>query len=131
MRPPLPLQFKAAAKDLTFLDTLIPAGTRVLHAACVSHQLPEVFPDPQLWKPERFLEGSRHLPPRCLGTFGGTSHVCLGLPLARLEQMAAVAVVMTGWDISLEESPSFDPKMAPVLVPADPVQARLRSRASW
>ena len=123
IRPPLPVQLKVAAQDLTFSGTLIPAGTRVLHAAGVTHQLPELFGDPERWRPERFLDGTRDLPARCLGTFGGTSHICLGLPLARLEQMIAAAVVTKGWDVVLEEPPSFEATMSPVLVPAAPVSA--------
>jgi cytochrome P450 len=128
LRPPLPLQFKVAALDLTFGDTVIPAGTRVLHAASVTHYQSEIFADPQRWKPERFLGGSRHLPPRCLGKFGGTSHICVGLPLARLEQMAALAVVSTGWDVLIDPPWSLTARMAPVLVPSEPIPARFSPR---
>lgn len=130
LRPPLPLQFKTAGRDLQFADTAIVSGTRVLHAACVTHQLPELFDDPGSWRPERFLDGTRHLPPRSIGTFGGTSHICLGLPLARLEQMTVLAVVARGWDVTIEGTVPDDAVLAPVLVPRDPVPARIGARTS-
>ena len=130
LRPPLPLQLKVAAGDQEFGGVRIPAGTPVLHAACVTHQSSEIFVDPDHWRPERFLTGTRDLPARCLGTFGGTSHICLGLPLARLEQMIATAIVVTGWEIEIDHPLSLEGIMAPVLVPSGPVPARFGRRST-
>jgi cytochrome P450 family 135 len=65
----------------------LPAGVRVVPAIYLVHRNPEVYPDPQSFKPERFLEE----PP---GTytwipFGGGVRRCLGAAFAQFE-MAVV-----------------------------------------
>jgi cytochrome P450 family 135 len=61
----------------------IPPGTAILVDAYGVHHDPDVYPEPNLFRPERFLEqppdGYAFLP------FGGGAHRCLGASLALLE----------------------------------------------
>jgi cytochrome P450 len=59
-----------------------PAGTMVLASPYVSHHLPEVFPDPQRFDPDRWLAGP--LLPWGYIPFGGGARMCLGAPFATL-----------------------------------------------
>lgn len=59
----------------------IPAGTTVQSYAYSLHRTPEIFPDPEQWKPERWLDSS----PEELATmkkwfwaFGSGSRMCIG-----------------------------------------------------
>jgi cytochrome P450 len=65
----------------------IPPGIRVSAQAYSLHRNPEVFPDPENWKPERWLETSqekRGEMMRWLWPFGSGANMCLGNHLAML-----------------------------------------------
>lgn len=59
----------------------IPAGTVVQCYAYSLHRTPEVFPEPELWKPERWIESSpEHLSAmrRWFWAFGSGGRMCIG-----------------------------------------------------
>lgn len=63
----------------------IPAGTTVQSYASVLHRMPEIFPDPCEWKPERWLEASPEelaLMKKWFWGFGSGGRMCLGLHFA-------------------------------------------------
>jgi len=65
----------------------IPPGIRVSAQAYSLHRNPEVFPDPEKWKPERWLETSqekRGEMMRWFWPFGSGANMCLGNHLAML-----------------------------------------------
>lgn len=75
------------------IGTQVLDGT-VLFSPMVTHYLPGVWPEPQLFRPERFLkkptQGS-YFP------FGGGDRVCIGEQLAWAEAEAAVAEIASRW----------------------------------
>lgn len=59
----------------------IPAGTTVQCYASTLHRTPEVFPEPEQWKPERWIESSpEHLSTmrRWFWAFGSGGRMCIG-----------------------------------------------------
>ncbi|KAK5057853.1 hypothetical protein LTR84_011854 [Exophiala bonariae] len=59
----------------------IPSGTVVQSYASVLHRTPEVFPEPHVWKPERWLEATsdqRALMNRWFWGFGSGGRGCIG-----------------------------------------------------
>jgi cytochrome P450 len=69
----------------------IPPGIRVSAQAYSLHRNPEVFPDPERWKPERWIETSeekRSEMMRWFWAFGSGANMCLGNHLAMLGECA-------------------------------------------
>lgn len=68
------------------LGYLIPPGIRISAQAYSLHRNPEVFPDPQSWKPERWLtsQEKRSEMMRWFWAFGSGANMCLGNHLAML-----------------------------------------------
>ncbi|MCJ1354974.1 MAG: hypothetical protein MMC33_004964 [Icmadophila ericetorum] len=65
----------------------IPGGVRVSALAYTLHRNPEVFPDPEEWKPERWLDASeeqRAEMDRWFWAFGSGGRMCIGKNLALL-----------------------------------------------
>ena len=65
----------------------MPPGIRVSAQAYSLHRNPEVFPDPERWKPERWLETSQEKRGemiRWFWAFGSGANMCLGNHLAML-----------------------------------------------
>jgi cytochrome P450 len=70
----------------------LPAGVKVYPAIYLVHQRPDLFPDPDQFKPERFLateaESYSWLP------FGGGIRRCIGAALAQAEMVEALRVIV-------------------------------------
>jgi hypothetical protein len=63
----------------------IPAGTTVQSYASVLHRMPDIFPEPLEWKPERWLDSSPEqlaLMRKWFWGFGSGGRMCLGLHFA-------------------------------------------------
>ena len=124
LRPPLPIAMRVSSREFEFDDVSIPAGTRVLHANTVPHFSSDVFEQPERFNPRRFL-GERQPPREALATFGGGSHVCIGLSLARVQTALAIGTLVRDWELAFEQQPSLDYKLSGALVPARPVPVRM------
>jgi cytochrome P450 len=127
-RPPIPLLSKRAEEDVDVCGTTIPEGTVVLTAISVPHFLDEVYPDAQTYNPARFASGELP-PPAKLTTFGGGPHLCLGMNLARLQEMLLVSLIRTQWDIAIDGPVDLTPKFRSVVTPAArSIPARVTAR---
>lgn len=60
----------------------IPHNTAVSGSAYMLHRNATVFPSPDEWKPERWLEGSTREMHRCFWAFGSGDRVCVAKYLA-------------------------------------------------
>ncbi|PMD29966.1 putative cytochrome P450 [Hyaloscypha variabilis F] len=80
--------------------TNIPAGTRVSAQAYSLHRNTEVFPEPELWKPERWLGASqveKDEMMRWFWAFGSGGRMCIGNHLALIELKFVVAAIYTNY----------------------------------
>jgi len=77
---------------------IIPAGHALLVSIVGIHHDSELYPEPDEFKPERFVERSysvnQFLP------FGGGHRRCLGAVLGEYEMRSAVAEMALGWDFA-------------------------------
>ena len=74
----------------------------------LTHRREDLYPEPQQFKPERFLE--RQYSPYEFLPFGGGNRRCIGYALAMLEMKLVLAKVLQGWDLSLTSDRSIRPK---------------------
>jgi cytochrome P450 family 135 len=93
MRPPISV---AAGRVLTEPFEIgphrIPAGTHIAIDAWGVHHDPAVHPDPERFRPERFLTQAPE--PYTWLPFGGGAHRCIGAALAELEIKVALATIL-------------------------------------
>ncbi|KAJ4382010.1 hypothetical protein N0V86_002336 [Didymella sp. IMI 355093] len=89
----------APTEDLSVpnTDITIPAGTPIGMSAWLVHMNPSLFPSPDEFRPERWLEpGAEHLK-KYLVNFSKGSRVCLGKDLARAEIVYSLALLVRRW----------------------------------
>lgn len=77
--------------DTYYKDILIPKGTPMSMSALQMHTDPAHFPDPQTYKPERWLEAGNTTLDRYLVHFSKGTRQCLGQPLAWAEMHLGLA----------------------------------------
>jgi cytochrome P450 len=72
-----------------------PAGTLIMISQWVLHRLPDIWGDPQVFRPERWdpVYGQK-VPQWAYFPFGGGSRICIGMPLAQLEIRLILATIL-------------------------------------
>jgi cytochrome P450 len=89
--------FRIAPEDaIVYKDYVIPPGTNVATSTLCVHSDEEVFPEPFVFKPERWLGAdAKELRNKYHMTFGSKSpRSCLGIHLAEAEMKFAIAAVV-------------------------------------
>ncbi len=72
-----------------------PAGTRAIIPQWVVHHLPEVWGDPESFRPERWTpEFRQSLPRGAYFPFGMGPRICIGMPLAEMEMRLVLATIL-------------------------------------
>jgi cytochrome P450 len=92
LRPVLPIVGRILTQDVTLGGYELPAGTMVAPCIYLTHRRADVYPEPDRFKPERFLgvqpDTYAWLP------FGGSIRRCLGASFAMFEMKVVIPVVL-------------------------------------
>jgi len=76
----------------------LPAGTWLMSSLAVVHRDPEKFPDPDAFRPERFLNGASVTPYTWI-PFGGGVRRCIGASFAMLEMAVVLRAIVERFDL--------------------------------
>jgi cytochrome P450 len=100
--PPVVAFTRSAAAPFDMDGYHIPAGTMLLYTIIATHYLPEIYPDPLEFRPERFApDAERKYSPYEYLPFGGGARLCLGQPLAMMEIKIALAIILQKFRLDL------------------------------
>ncbi|TDD92932.1 cytochrome P450 [Actinomadura darangshiensis] len=104
----------------------IPAGWWVNPSATLLHNMPDHFPDPDDFRPERFLEED---PPAWM-PFGGGRRKCLGAQLAMLEMQAVIPAILDRYRVRMagDDAPEKPLMRYATLVPSQDGRIRADRR---
>ncbi len=92
VRPVVPFALRELTEPMRIGGFDLPAGTRAAPCGWLLHRRPDIYPDPEAFRPERFLEA----PP---GTytwipFGGGTRRCLGASFSMFEMKHVLRAVV-------------------------------------
>jgi cytochrome P450 len=91
VRPVVPLVLRQLAAPVTLAGYDLPAGVRVAPCVYLVHRRPDIYPEPEAFRPERFLDrpagASTWIP------FGGGTRRCLGAVFATFEMKTVLRAV--------------------------------------
>jgi cytochrome P450 family 135 len=92
LRPPVPITDRTLAAPLELGGYELPAGTVVAPCIYLLHRRPDLYPQPDEFRPERFLEDA----PETYSwiPFGGGVRRCLGASFATFEMKIALRTVL-------------------------------------
>jgi cytochrome P450 len=94
---------RTAVESFEFAGHVVPEGTKVLYSQYVTHRLPELWPEPQVFRPERWnpsAPGYREPVPYSFVPFGGGYRQCIGFAFAELELKALIAELARRTELS-------------------------------
>jgi cytochrome P450 len=126
--PPAWIGPRRSATEFEFGGYQIPAGLPVNYSSWASHRLPEVFPDPHSFKPERFAPEERaKLPKGAYVPFGGGPRICIGMRFGELEMRAIAAAILRSFRLELEPDWQMRIRQMPTLSPRGGLPMRVRA----
>jgi cytochrome P450 len=127
LRPVIPAIGRRLATPVVLNGDRLPAGIIVSPAIYLLHRRPEIFPEPTVFRPERFLED----PPDTYQwiPFGGGTRRCIGASFAMTELRIVLSTILQEARLSLVDArPERIRARAVVFVPAHGVRVRLEAR---
>jgi cytochrome P450 len=96
-------------KPATVGGTHLPAGVSVGPSILLSHRDPENFPEPDRFRPERFLEGE--VAPNTWIPFGGGVRRCIGAGFSLMEGVAVLREVLASYDVHVVDGHTDEPRV--------------------
>jgi cytochrome P450 len=127
--PPVYLLGREATCDLELGGYRVRKGYTVFVSQWVSHRDPRYFPDPEAFRPERWLDGlAKRLPKYAYYPFGGGPRVCIGNTFALMEAALILATVGQKYRFTYagDTPPELNPQIT--LLPKDGIPAVLSRR---
>jgi cytochrome P450 len=129
--PPAWIGPRRAVESFEFDGHRIPGGAHVNYCSWASHHLPEVFPDPEAFVPERFSPDNRaRLPKGAYVPFGGGSRTCIGMRFGQLEVKAIATTVLRRFRLELQAGYGLSVRQMPTLSPRGGLPVVVRDRAA-
>jgi cytochrome P450 len=126
IRPIVPMIGRVVAKPYQLGPWTLPVGTRVAPSIYLAGRRPEAYPEPDRFKPERWL-GVKPDPYTWL-PFGGGIRRCIGMAFAQLEMRVVIEHVVMRTRLSLVDGQAKVVRRGITLAPQGGTRVRLEER---
>jgi cytochrome P450 len=126
LRPILPDVVRKLKAPMTVAGYEIPEGANLMPTIYLAHRNPEKFPEPERFKPERFL-GAK-VDPYAWLPFGGGIRRCIGMAFALYEMKIVVAEIIRRTRLSLADPHIRVVRRTITLAPSGGTRVVLRER---
>jgi len=93
---------RVTKSPIELMGSSLGPGTIVVGCIYLVHRREDVYPDPDEFRPERFLE-RRYSPFEYL-PFGGGVRRCIGMAFAQFEMKLVISGILSGFELALAES---------------------------
>ena len=115
--------------EFEFAGHTIPNGALVHYSSWVTHHLPELYPDPEAFVPDRFASGDvAKLPKGAYVPFGGGTRICVGKRFGELEIKAIAIRLLQRLRPELQGGFRLTVRQAPTLSPRQGLRVRMHAR---
>ncbi|GAC1636705.1 MAG: cytochrome P450 [Ktedonobacteraceae bacterium] len=112
--PPAWMQARFVTKEFELDGVTLQPGTLVMMSQWVLHRLPEVWGDPEAFRPERWdpVSGQK-VPSGAYFPFGMGPRICIGMPLAQMEAKLILTAVLQTY--VPQPFPGYEPGLNPTI----------------
>jgi cytochrome P450 len=129
--PPAWIGPRRSVESFEFEGHTVPARAFVNYCSWASHHLPDVFPDPEQFRPERFSpEASAAIPKGAYVPFGGGSRTCIGMRFGQLEVRTIATLILSRCTLSLPHDFRLNIRQMPTISPKDGLPTIVQPRSA-
>ena len=129
--PPVPFMSRAARSRDMIGEVAVAAGTRIIIAPWVLHRHRKLWPDADMFVPERFAPENRGRIPRfAYLPFGAGPRICVGMTFAMQEALLALTMIARRFRLTLAEGADVMPFARMTLRPMHGLPMRVEARSS-
>jgi cytochrome P450 len=127
--PPAWIGPRRAVRDFEFAGHSVSSGAYVNYCSWASHRLPEVFPEPEAFVPERFeRERKAALPRGAYVPFGGGRRICIGKRFGQTEVKLVATMLLQRLRLGALPGRTMTIRQMPTLSPRDGLRMRVLPR---
>jgi cytochrome P450 len=127
--PPAWIGPRRAVREFEFGGRTVPRGAYVNYCSWASHRLPEVFPEPEAFIPERFTrERKAALPRGAYVPFGGGRRICIGKRFGQTEVKLVATMLLQRLRLDAMPGRTMTVRQMPTLSPRDGLRMRVLPR---
>jgi cytochrome P450 len=128
--PPAWIGPRRAVRDFEFGGYSVARGAYVNYSSWASHRLPEVFPEPEAFVPERFTrERKAALPRGAYVPFGGGQRICIGKRFGQTEVKLVATMLLQKLRLDALPGRTMTVRQMPTLSPRGGLKMRVDPRA--
>ena len=116
--PPAWVGPRRSIEPFEFEGYEVPERAFVNYSSWASHHLPDVFEEPEQFRPERFTPEARGtLPKGAYVPFGGGSRTCIGMRFGQLEVRAIATLILSRFTLGLPGDFRLEIRQMPTISP--------------
>jgi cytochrome P450 len=128
--PPAWVGPRRSIEPFEFEGHTVPARAFVNYSSWASHHLPDVFTEPEEFRPERFApEAKAALPKGAYVPFGAGSRTCIGMRFGQLEVRAIATMILARFALSLPDDFHLQIRQMPTISPKHGLPVIVSERA--
>ena len=128
--PPAWIGPRRSVDPFEFAGRQVPGGVHVNYCSWATHRIPDVFPDPDAFVPDRFAPAEKaKLPKGAYVPFGGGSRTCIGMRFGLMEVKAIAALLLGRFDFALPRGYRMRVRQTPTLGPRDGLPMAVEPRS--
>jgi cytochrome P450 len=129
--PPAWIGPRRSLESFEFEGHAVPGGAYVNYSSWASHHLPDVFPEPDRFLPERFAPDARAtIPKGAYIPFGGGSRTCIGMRFGQLEVRTIATLILSRFAVELPAGFKLSIRQMPTISPREGLPVLVHGRAS-
>ncbi|HEX5308078.1 MAG TPA: cytochrome P450 [Solirubrobacteraceae bacterium] len=129
--PPAWIGPRKSIEAFEFEGHAVPANAYVNYCSWASHHLPDVFPEPEAFRPERFSDENRkQIPKGGYIPFGGGSRTCIGMRFGQLEVRTIATLIGRRYRLELPKDFALSFRQMPTISPREGMPMTVRERGA-
>jgi len=120
---------RRSIEPFEFAGHHVAGGVSISYSSWASHHLPDVWPAPERFDPERFAPGRiETIPKGAYVPFGGGSRTCIGMRFGEAEIRTIARRILADWHLELEPGYALRIQQTPTIGPRGELPFRIRRR---